>query len=110
MVARGGIEPPTRGFSVQVPKRAKCLTALRSLSRKCPIFFRDTATYPAESSRNDQIILDAQRDDSRSDSAACPPSTKPFTASGTAPRQSRRTPGAVAPDVLRRGLLVIVSP
>ena len=25
MVARGGIEPPTRGFSVQVPKRPKSL-------------------------------------------------------------------------------------
>jgi hypothetical protein len=30
-VARGGIEPLTRGFSVQVPKRVKCLTAMRNL-------------------------------------------------------------------------------
>lgn len=34
--------------------------------------------------------------------------TAPNSASEAAPRQSRRTPGAVAPNVLGRGLLVVI--
>ena len=60
-VARRRIELPTRGFSVHVSRRVKCLTAPRSLPRRCPISFRDTATSLAETLRNDQIILIARR-------------------------------------------------
>src|SRR5262245_9354405 len=38
MVARGGIELPTRGFSVPALKRAKCLDAPRKSPWQCPIF------------------------------------------------------------------------
>src|SRR5271169_671082 len=43
MLAREGIEPPTRRSSVPAPKRAKYLNAPRKLPRKCPIFGRDSA-------------------------------------------------------------------
>jgi|SRR5579863_966974 hypothetical protein len=42
MVARGGIEPPTRGFSVPAPNCPNYLTVLQKFSRKCPISSRDT--------------------------------------------------------------------
>ena len=44
MVARGGTEPPTRGFSIHVPKRRKQLNMQVELTRQCPIFSRDTAS------------------------------------------------------------------
>ena len=43
-VARGGIEPPTRGFSVLPLNRAKLLTRLLKMMRPCPIFPRDNGT------------------------------------------------------------------
>src|ERR1022692_4214132 len=44
MVAREGIEPPTRGFAVPAPKGAKCLMSRRKLPQRCPIFHGDSAT------------------------------------------------------------------
>jgi hypothetical protein len=44
LVAREGIEPPTRGFSVHVPKPAKFLNSHEKLSSQCPIFLRDSGT------------------------------------------------------------------
>jgi hypothetical protein len=44
MVTRGGIEPPTRGFSIHVPKRHKQLNMQVELTRQCPIFSRDPAS------------------------------------------------------------------
>ena len=43
-VARGGIEPPTRGFSVQSLKLPISLILLRNKAQVRPIFLRDTAT------------------------------------------------------------------
>jgi hypothetical protein len=44
MVAREGIEPPTRGFSVHAQKETKLLILLRKSHRQRPIFLRDTGT------------------------------------------------------------------
>jgi hypothetical protein len=37
-VARGGIEPPTRGFSVRIEKRDKALIGEEFVSESCEIF------------------------------------------------------------------------
>jgi len=44
MVARGGIEPPTRGFSVPVSNLAKSLIKGHFLATQCEIFRRLTDT------------------------------------------------------------------
>jgi hypothetical protein len=44
MVAREGIEPPTRGFSVLASKPAKLLKNNKKLACRCPIFLPDMGT------------------------------------------------------------------
>src|SRR5205823_14343952 len=67
MVARGGIEPPTRGFSIRGRKRRNRLTQQEFVHQCCEIFWRVTLGYVAEFYRYGDLIFHTLRRANSSD-------------------------------------------